>query len=92
MKKKKKVEKVQRAGTRWVSSLRDISYEERLKKLQLPTLTCRKKRNLRGDMIMLYKCVDGIEKIDVNEYVISGQSSSRGHSKKLYKKRLKKRY
>ncbi len=41
-------------------------------------------------MIMLYKCVEGIEKIDVNEYVILSQSSLRGHSKKLYKKRLKK--
>ncbi len=39
---------------------------------------------------MLYKCVKGIEKIDVNEYLIPSQSSLRGHSKKLYKKRLKK--
>ncbi len=31
-----------------------------------------------------------MEKIDVKEYVISSQSSLRGHSKKLYKKRLKK--
>ncbi len=42
-------------------------------------------------MIMLYKCVEGIEKIDINEYVIPSQSSSlRGHTKKLYKTRLKK--
>ncbi len=39
---------------------------------------------------MLYKCVEGLEKIDVNEYVIPSKSSLRGHSKKLYKKRLKK--
>ncbi len=39
---------------------------------------------------MLYKCVEGMEKIDVNEYVIPSQTSLRGHSKKLYKKRLKK--
>ncbi len=39
---------------------------------------------------MLYKCVEGMEKIDVKEYVIPSQSSFRGHSKKLYKKRLKK--
>ncbi len=61
------LEKVQRAATRWVHSLRDLSYEERLKKLQLPTLT---ERRERGDMIMLYKCVEEIEKIDKNEYVI----------------------
>ncbi len=56
-------------------------------KLQLPTLT---ERRERGDMIMLYKCVEGIEKIDINEYVIPSQTSLRGHSKKLYKKSLKK--
>ncbi len=33
-----KLEKVQRSATRWVPSLRNLSYEERLKKLQLPTL------------------------------------------------------
>ncbi len=66
---------------RWVPSLRDLSYDERLKKLQMPSLA---KRRERGDMIMLYKCVEGIEKIDINEYIIPGQSSLRGHSKKLY--------
>ena len=39
---------------------------------------------------MLYKCVEGKEKIDSNEYIIPTQLASRGHSKKLYKKRLKK--
>ncbi len=39
---------------------------------------------------MMYECVEGIEKIDVNKYVIRSQSTLRGHSKKLYKKRLKK--
>ncbi len=58
-----------------------------LKKLQLPTLT---ERRERGDMIMTYKYVEGIENMDVNEYVLPSQSSLRGHSKKLYKKRLKK--
>ena len=41
-------------------------------------------------MIMLYKCVEGKEKIDRNEYIIPTQLPSRGHSKKLFKKRLKK--
>ncbi len=39
--------------------------------------------------LVLYKCVEGMEKIYVKEYVIPSQSSLRGHSKKLYKKRLK---
>ncbi len=89
MKKKhiEKIDKVQRAATRWVPSLRGHNYEERFKKLQLPTLTERRERR---DMVMLYKCLEGTEKIDINEYVISSQSSLRGHSKKLYKIRLKK--
>ncbi len=81
-----KTQRESREGTknRWVPSLRDLRYEEeRLKKLQLPTVT---ERRERGDMIMLYKCVEGIEKLDVTEYVIPSQSSLRGHSKKLYKK------
>lgn len=32
-----KIQKVQRAARKWVSSLRDLSYEERLDKLQLST-------------------------------------------------------
>ncbi len=39
---------------------------------------------------MLYKCIAGIEKIDVNEYVIPSQTSKRGHSKKLDKRSLEK--
>ncbi len=39
---------------------------------------------------MLYKCVEGMEEIDVKEYIIPSKSSLRGHSKKLFKKRLKK--
>ncbi len=84
-----KLEKVQGAATRWVPSLRDLGYEERLKKLQLPTLT---ERRERGDMIMLYKYEEGMEKIDVREYVIPSQSSLRGHSKKPYKKKAKEGY
>ncbi len=44
----KKLEKVQRAARRWVLSLRDLPYVERLDNLQLPTL---EKRRKRGDMI-----------------------------------------
>ena len=52
----KKTDRVQRAAASWVSSLRNISYEERLDKLQLPSLEERRKR---GGMILLYKCVEG---------------------------------
>ena len=77
------IEKVQRAATKWAPSLRDLSYEERLEKLNLPTLEQRRKR---GDMITMYKCVTGKEHIDSEEYITYNRSSLRGHSKKLYKK------
>ncbi len=65
----------------------NLIYEERIKKLQLPTLA---ERRGRRDITMQYKCVEGIEKININEYVIFSQSSLRGHNKKLYKKNPKK--
>lgn len=33
-----KIAKVQRAATKWVTDMKDLSYEERLDKLKLPTL------------------------------------------------------
>ncbi len=50
----KKIEKVQRPASRWVSSLRDLTSEERLDKFQLSILEERMKRD---DMITLYKCI-----------------------------------
>ena len=57
-----KIDKVQRVATRWVPSLRDFSCEERFEKLKLPTIKAKK----RGNIIMLYKCVEIKEKIDIN--------------------------
>jgi len=50
------LEKVQRRATKFVISLKKLSYSERLKNLKLPTLTyCR----YRGDMIEVYKIISG---------------------------------
>ncbi len=81
------LKKVERAATMWVPGVRDLSFAERLKKLHPLTLA---DRSERGGIIMTYKCVEGIEKIDEMEYIIPSRSSFRGHSNKLYKKRLKK--
>ena len=77
-----KLEKVQRAATRWVPELRNLSYEDRLAKLGLPKL---EERRTRGDMIMLYKCLTGREKIDLKDMFVLGKTNLRGHSMKIAK-------
>jgi len=50
------LEKVQKRATKLVSSLKKLSYSERLKCLKLPTLTYRRHR---GDMIEVYTIISG---------------------------------
>ena len=52
----KKIEKVQMRATKMVQQLKKLSYEARLRWLNLPTL---KYRRLRGDMIQVYNIVSG---------------------------------
>ena len=83
----KKIERIQRAATRWVPELRELSYEERLKALNLTTLEARRKR---GALITLYKCTTKIIDIDKKDFTKPGNRRTRGHSKKLQKKKVKK--
>lgn len=82
------IENVQRRATRLVPSLRDLSYSDRLKKLNLPTLAYRRSR---GDMIETYKILQGVYDDDVcgDLFVLQGDSRTRGHSKKLFKRRTR---
>jgi len=48
------IEEVQKSATKLIISLKKLSYVERLKQLQLPTL---KYRRLRGDMIEVFRIV-----------------------------------
>ena len=52
-----KLEKVQRRATKLIPGLKDLSYDERLRHLRLPTLVYRRHR---GDMIEVYKLVHQI--------------------------------
>ena len=79
-----KLEKVQRAATKWAPTLKDQEYNERLDKLKLQTL---QERRTRGDMITLYKCITVILHIDKENYLTYGNRISRGNSKKLRKQR-----
>ena len=87
IKDEKKIERIQRAATRWVPELRELSYEERLQALNLPTLKARRER---GALITMYKCTTGMIDIDKTDFIQPNNSRTRGHSKKLLIKEGKK--
>ena len=78
------LEAVQRRATKILPSLRKYSYADRLRKLNLPTLTYRR---ARGDMIETYKMVHGIyDKESCPNLQFSRYGATRGHDLKLFKK------
>ena len=83
------VERVQRRATRLVPDIRHLPYEERLRKLQLPSLQYRRRR---GDVIMMYMLLNGDLDLEKGEFVLPAPSSStRGHPLKLAKPRAQTR-
>ena len=76
------IESVQRRMTRQVPGLKDLSYEDRLRELCLPTLAYRR---LRGDMIELYKIATGKYDPAVTAELLdfSHLQHTRGHRYKL---------
>lgn len=76
------IENVQRRATKLLPGMSDLSYEDRLRKLKLPSL---KYRRIRGDMIETYKLTSGIYDTALPSLLTFNTSSTtRGHSKKLY--------
>ena len=49
-----------------IAELRELTYEDRLKEMTLPTLQDRRER----DLITLYKIVNGFEKLDKQNLVM----------------------
>ena len=82
----KKIESVQRHATKQVNNLKDMSYPERLRKLNLPTLRFRR---LRGDMIELYKILHEKYDRDVSMKLQRASRTSRGHEFKLFQERFR---
>ena len=79
------LEKVQRRATRLIHECRGLSYEDRLKITGLTTL---EDRRTRGDMIQVFKLMQGIDTMDYEKFFnVADSSRTRGHRYKLVKNR-----
>ena len=82
-----KLESIQRRITKMISKLRNKSYEERLKELNLYGLF---KRRLRGDLIEVMKTFHVFHSININDYVTTDlTSTTRNNGFKIIVKRFK---
>ena len=76
------LENVQRRATRLVRRLKNKDYETRLKELKLTKL---EDRRTRGDMILTYRLINGLEGIDYRKFfsLVNTPYDTRGHSKRI---------
>ena len=81
------VERVQRRATKQVQMIKEMSYEDRLRHLGLPSLMHRRRR---GDMIYTYKIFTGVVDIDKDDFFETPVSTTRGHQYKILKKKANK--
>ena len=80
------IENVQRRATKQIPGLGDMSYEQRLRELNLPTL---KYRRARGDMIEMFKIVTNKYDKKVCDFIpicVDRQQNTRGHKYKIEKR------
>jgi len=79
------IEKVERRFTKRLRGLKDLSYTERLLRLNIPSLELRR---LQLDLIFCYKIVFGRICTNVDDFfTFSPSPQTRGHPYKLYKSR-----
>ena len=84
------IEKVQRRATKRIPGFRNLSYEQRLQKLGLFTLSFRR---FRGDLIEVYKIVSGISDPETApDLHIQGETGTRGNGRKLEVRRSEGRH
>ena len=78
----KQIESVLRRGSKLVPGMFNLTYENRLKELNLPSMLYRLKR---GDMIETYKWFNKKYLCDYSPFPITTRSITRGHNFKLKK-------
>ena len=87
----RKVERIQRATMRLAPTLSELTYEERLLRLGLPTL---EQRRERGDLLAIYRIMKNMEILEREDLLNWETRNTRGHGRKLrkdnYRRNLKK--
>ena len=83
------IEGVQRRATKQLPGMKELTYQERLKILKLPTL---KYRRYRGDMIQVFKIICGYYDSNVTNFMKmrndhTTRDRGRGHTKQLFQQR-----
>ena len=76
------LEKIQKRATKMIPQLSHLTYEERLKELDMFTL---RSRRIRGDMIQVFKMFKGIDNLDPFSFFECSTNRTRGHSLKIKK-------
>jgi hypothetical protein len=83
------IENIQRRATKLIPGLSDLSYEDRLCRQKLPSLSYRRSR---GDMIEVYKIMSGKydpEISNIFQHQEQENRNTRGHKYKLFKPRCR---
>ena len=69
-----------------VYGFNDLTYEQRLRRLNITTLETRR---LRGDLIEVFKIVKGVDNVDFRNFFHLSTAGLRGHSLKTFKPSFK---
>ena len=77
------MEQVQNILTKYIPGFKDLSYDQRLKLLGLPTLIYRR---VCCDMIETYKILTGVYDAEFVPNLPKCNNNTRGHNKKLFKR------
>ncbi|XP_069128420.1 uncharacterized protein [Argopecten irradians] len=77
------IDNVKRRATKRLNGLTNLSYEQRLRSLGLPSLEYRRKRS---DLIQIFKIINNIDEVDKDKlFTMSPITSTSDHSKKILK-------
>ena len=84
-----KLERIQRKATRMIPSISHLSYYNRLRHLNIPSLQHHRRR---GDSIYLYQILKGHYDIENRLFTPSTFAVTRGHTRKLFKQHMANSY